>query len=128
MGKQIKNHKTYGRTKLDEELKRAIKIAVFFNLIEYEDLILKCSETYLNAPEFIRRAALSKRIERKKSIYDAEAINELRAIGQNINRISRDLARARKSDLQVDFEMLEKFLADTFSVIHELKMQLIEAK
>ena len=91
----IKKHKIFGRPRVSEAEKRSITIAIFLTRSEAEEIRRKCEELNIGLPEFLRRAGLNKKIEVRKSTFDLNALEELRAVGQNINQTARELIRAR---------------------------------
>lgn len=103
------------------EEKRSVKVAVFLTEAEAEMLKEKCENVNLTLAEFLRRAALNRKVEVRKSVFDAEAIEHLRAAGQNINQTARELARIRKEHLPLDLGTLRTVLERQTAVLHALK-------
>ena len=120
-----RKHKIFGRPALAEKERRSVKIAVFFNIEEAEMLKEKCAETYLTLPEFLRRASLSRQIEKRKSDFDLEALTELRRCGHNFNQLARELSAARKMNLEIDFEKVEKVFQKQMTILNKLNRKII---
>lgn len=118
---QSKGHKIFGRPRASEEEKRSVKFSIFLTKSEAEALKSSCKESKINPPEFLRRAGLNKKIEARKSVFDAAALTELRAAGQNINKTARDFARARTERIPVDYKKAEMILQRQLEIIQALK-------
>lgn len=126
MENTLKKHKIFGRPCVAEEDRRSVKVAVFLTAAEAGEIRGRGAATNLGAAEFLRRAGLGKKIEAKKSMFDADALRELRALGRNVNQISRALSRAKKNDLGVNYEILEARLNEQIELLHCLKIRVIE--
>lgn len=121
-----REHKLFGRPRLAAEDRRDVKIAVFLSLSEEEIVREKCRETYLSLPEFMRRAALNRQVENRKSDFDAEALSELRRCGQNLNQLVRELSLARKVNLEIDFDKVENIAEQQLLILNKLSRKIIE--
>lgn len=116
-----KRHKIFGRPRATIEEKRSVKVSVFFTAAEAAEIKMKCEELNLTLPEFLRRAGLNKKIEARKSVFDAAALAELRAAGQNINCTARELSRLRVEVLPLDLGSLRVILEGQTAVLQRLK-------
>lgn len=115
-------HRIFGRPPASAEDKRGVKIAVFLTEAEAETMREKAKEANMTPPEFLRHTGLSKKIEARKSIFDAPALELLRAAGQNINQSARELSRARKENLSFDSSRLEAILQEQLDVLRALQI------
>lgn len=125
MGANQRNHKSYGRIPLSEEEKRTEKVSVFFTISEKNELILKCKLTYLTVPELLRRAVLRRKIETRRPVFDAQALELLRDIGQNLTQIKRELYSAREEDTFIDKPTLMVSLEEQLEEIRLLAAKII---
>lgn len=121
-----RKHKLFGRPPLSDEERRAVKIAVFLSLLEEQILREKCQDTYLSLPEFMRRAALNRQIEKRKSDFDLEALSELRRCGQNLNQLVRELSLARQTNSEIDCGKVEKIAEQQLLILNKLSRKIIE--
>jgi hypothetical protein len=126
--KAAKKHKIFGRPPIAEEEKRAVKVAVFLSRAEAAQLLEKSRSADIGLPELLRRSGLSRKIEMPRPVFDAEAVIELRAIGQNINRLTRDVARARKQIREIDYHQLEIILQRELDALNKIKNEIIKNK
>lgn len=69
------------------EKKKTKSVTVFFTPDEYEQITRKAERAGTDAPDFLRRAALGKRIIGAPPEANREAIFELNAIGRNLNQL-----------------------------------------
>jgi hypothetical protein len=124
---KTKTHKIFGRPRSSDEEKRSVKVSVFFTPAEAQKMTEKCSATNNSMSHFLRSAALDRRIETRKSVFDSDAVTEMRAIGQNINQTARDLIRAREKMIPVDYKKLETILEKQLEILNALKIKIINS-
>lgn len=125
MKNEVRKHKILGRPCASTEERRSVKVAVFLTIAEAEEVKNNCEKSGISLPAFLRQVGLDKKIETQKSVFDAIALKELRAIGKNLNQIARELSRARAKMLPPDFQNIEKILRDQLEILHALKIEII---
>lgn len=113
---------------MSKEEKKSVKIAVFLTAAEADELKSRCEELRMSLPEFLRRAGLGRKIEPRKSAFDAAALEELRTATQNINQTARELSRARTKMIPLDFENLKEILHRQMEILHTIKSNIINYK
>jgi hypothetical protein len=119
-------HKLFGRPQMNADEHRSVKISVFLTQSEAETLKEKSSETLLTLPELLRRAALGRQIEKRKSIFDADAILELRQCVQFLRKVSSEMTLMQQDILGTDYEYIENILREQLRILNSLKNKIIE--
>lgn len=122
-----RKHKIFGRPPLSEDEKRDVKIAVFLTKDEAQKIKEKASETMLTSSEFLRRAALSKQFEKRKSVFDEEAVFEIRNYAQNIRELMADLNTMREENFEVDFDYLEQTLKEQLETLNDFYQRICQS-
>jgi hypothetical protein len=122
---KTKTHKIFGRPRSSDEEKRSVKVSVFFTPAEAQKMTEKCSATKKSPSHFLRSAGLDRRIETRKSVFDSDAVTEMRAVGQNINQTARELIRVREKMIPVDYKKLEMILKEQMEILNALKSKII---
>lgn len=87
----------------------------------------KCTATKNTLSHFLRSAGLDRRIETRKSVFDSDALQQMRAAGQNTNRVARELIRAREKIIAVDYKKLESILEQQLEILNALKAKIINS-
>lgn len=126
MKNELRKHKIFGRPRASVEEKRSVKVSVFLTKAEAEEIKKNCEQSGISLPEFFRRIGLNKRIEARKSSFDASALEELRVAGQNLNQTARELARARTKLIPLDFKKVEMILRDQLEILRALTTEIIK--
>ncbi|MBK1990169.1 plasmid mobilization relaxosome protein MobC [Sphaerospermopsis aphanizomenoides BCCUSP55] len=118
------------KTQRTDGVIRTIRHPVRFAADEYEQLKQKANEARVSITEFIRRAALRRRVvelppppELNWKLY-----TELNAIGVNLNQIATAATNASKTGQAVNFdvEQLQNLVESLRASIKETQMQLLE--
>lgn len=121
-----REHKIFGRPQMNAEEHRSIKVSVFLTKSESEKLKEKAAETLLTLPELLRRAALGRQIEKRKSVFDAEAVSEIRQCVQMIRKLSNEISLLREDNLKNDRQYFEKILQENLRILNAINKNIIE--
>ena len=121
-----RKHKIFGRPRASEEEKRSEKFSTFLTKAAAKEFREKCAELKISPSEFLQRAARGKRIEARIPVFDQKALEEIRAVGQNVNQTARELARARAEKIPVDFGKLETILQRQSEVLKRIKNEIVK--
>ncbi len=118
------------KTKRADGVARKITHPVRFAADEYEQLKKKAYEARVSIGEFIRRAALRRRVVelRPPPQLNWKLYEELQAIGVNLNQIAKAVNTAVKigQEVNIDKEQLQKLVESLGASIRETQMQLLE--
>jgi hypothetical protein len=80
----------------------------------------------LTLPELLRRAALGRQIEIRKSVFDAEAISEVRKCVQLTRNSASEMRLMREDGLGTDCAYLKLLLVEQLTLLSQLKKQITE--
>ncbi|AFZ28509.1 Bacterial mobilization protein (MobC) (plasmid) [Cylindrospermum stagnale PCC 7417] len=118
------------KTKRTDGVARKITHPVRFAADEYEQLKKKAYEARVSITEFIRRAALRRRVVESPPPpqLNWKLYEELNAIGVNLNQIAKAANKAAKSgqDVNIDVEQLQNLVESLHTSIRETQLQLLE--
>lgn len=118
-------HKLFGRPQMNADEHRSVKVSVFLTKFEAEKLKEKAAETLLTLPELLRRAALGRQIEERKSVFDAEAVSEIRKCVQMTRNLSSEMRLMREDNLGIDCEYSERLLDEQLNLLSRLNKKVI---
>jgi hypothetical protein len=121
-----REHKLFGRPQMSIDEHRSVKVSVFLTRLEAEKLKEKAAETLLTLPELLRRAALGRQIEIRKSVFDAEAVSEIRKCVRMTRNLSSGMRFMRETDSGPDIEYLKLLLNEQLDILSSLKKHITE--
>jgi hypothetical protein len=121
-----REHKLFGRPQMNADEHRSVKVSVFLTQSEAEKLKEKAAETLLTLPELLRRAALGRQIEIRKSVFDAEAVSEIRKCSRMTRNLSSGIRLMRETDSGPDIAYLKLLLVEQLTLLSKLKKQITE--
>jgi len=118
------------KTKRSDGVPRKITHPVRFATDEYEQLKNKAYQARISVSEFIRRAALRRKVVEAPPPpqLNWKLYQELNAIGVNLNQLVKGVNAAVKSgqNIDLDADQLENLVVGLTSQIKETQMQLLE--
>jgi hypothetical protein len=121
-----REHKLFGRPQMNADEHRSVKVSIFLTRSEAEKLKEKAAETLLTLPELLRRAALGRQIEVRKSVFDAEAVSEIRKCVRMTRNLSSGMRFMRETDSGPDIEYLKLLLNEQLDILSSLKKHITE--
>jgi hypothetical protein len=120
-----REHKLFGRPQMNADEHRSVKVSVFLTRSEAEKLKEKAAETLLTLPELLRRAALGRQVEERKSVFDAEAVSEVRKCVQLTRNSVSEMRLMREDGLGTDCAYLERLLVEQLNLLSKLNKKII---
>jgi hypothetical protein len=121
-----REHKLFGRPQMNADEHRSVKVSVFLTRLEAEKLKEKAAETLLTLPELLRRAALGRQIEERKSVFDAEAVSEIQQCVQTLRDLSHETTMMREDNFGTDCEYIEIVLQEQLTILYDLHNKIIK--
>jgi len=122
----MKSNKTKGTNGVAKKIVFPIRFAAD----EYEQLKQKANEARVSITEFIRRAALRRRVVELPPPLELnwKLYTELNAIGVNLNQIATAATNASKTGqaVNIDPKQLQNLVESLRASIKETQMQLLE--